>query len=692
MRLVALGLIAGAILGATAGLVVLFRTVTAQRHAEMVVWQSRLGRLAEQQTLGIDRWISGRFTTLRALADNASLQIYMTTLTQGGSDSNAVLAQRKFLNDLLTVTAERDGFTERAVLPPELTNEQQIGHAGIALLAPDRHVITASDGMPPLAGRLGAAVAALPEGRRGFIDFTTLADGQAVLGFLEPIYAVQSEPATNQLVGYVLGATKIDADLLATLKLAEPHPASEKSTVIRVSDGMVDYLLPLGDSAQIPQRRLSRNTADLDTAFAADHPGDFAEKIDSGGTRVLVTGRAAAVAPWVVAETVSVDEAFAATDSQARRDAVYLLLGAMLVIAAILAAWRHGSSLRLAALAKEYKTLAERYDQQRQRLRVITDTQSDAIYIVDRLGKVQFANRAFAVRLGVAAEDCVEKPLKALVGPAAASEILDPVAHSLAEGVEIRETLRRGQGADAQVIHIAFVPLSREAHAEPAVLVVEHDVTAAMADREHREKALDQLIAALIAAIDLRDHYAAHQSSRVATLSRGIAEELGLDSKLVATAETAGRLMNFGKALVPPEFLTRAGKLNEQELEIVRQSIATTADIVASVEFDGPVVHALQDASERWDGTGPRGLRGEDIPVAARIVAVANSFVAAAMTRPYRQAAGVDRAVAEVLAEAGKAFDRRVVSGLTNFIDNRGGRALFEPDSTTATGGNDAFS
>ncbi len=118
MRSIALGLIAGAILGAAAELVVLFRTVTAQRDAELVVWQSRLGRLAEQQALGIDRWIGGRFTTLRALADNASLQIYMTTLTQGGSNSDAVLAQRKFLNDLLTVTAERDGSTERAALPP----------------------------------------------------------------------------------------------------------------------------------------------------------------------------------------------------------------------------------------------------------------------------------------------------------------------------------------------------------------------------------------------------------------------------------------------------------------------------------------------------------------------------------------------------------------------------------------------
>lgn len=682
MRVIALGLIAGALLGTVIAIVVLFRTIEAQREAQFVVWQSRLGQLAEQQALDIDRWVNAHFTTLRAVADNASLQIYMAGLSQSSGDSDIALAQRKFLTDLLTVTAVRNGFSERQPLPAELTNEQQIGHAGIALLAPDRHVIAATDNMPPLDGRLGEALGALPAGHRSLIDFTALADGVVVLGFLEPIYAIQSEPATDQLAGYVLGITRPDADLTAALKLADPHPVTEQSTLVRVEGGMVDYLLPPGSGGVIPQRRLSRDTANLDMAFAVARPGDFAEKIDHAGTSVLTTGRAVAGTPWFVVDTISTEEAFVETDAQARRNGVYVLLGAMLVIAVILAAWRHGSSRRLAALADEYRVLAERYDQQRQRLRVVTDTQSDAITIVDSGGKVQFANRAFAARLGIAAADCVDKPLRSLVGPAASGGNLAAVARCLAEGVEIRETARREDGSEIRVIQTVYVPLPREHQAEPAVLVVEHDVTAAVAERERREKALDQLIAALMAAIDLRDPHAAHQSGRVAALSRGIAEEMGLDGKLVATAETAGRLMNFGKALVPPDLLTRAGKLSPEELEIVRRSIAMTADIVSSVEFDGPVVHALQDASERWDGTGPRGLKGDGISIVARIVAVANAFVAAAIARSYREGAGVDRAIAEIIAEAGAAYDRRVVSALANFIDNRGGRALFGDEAS----------
>ena len=680
-RLIALGLIIGTLLGACIGVVVLFQSIRLQRAQELVVWQSRLAQQADAQSSSIARWVDQRFTSLRALADNASLQIYMTGIVQSAGDATQTAeaqAQKKFLSDLLTVTAVHGGFTETPALPAELTNEHHIGHAGLALLAADRHLLIATADMPPLEGKLTEAIAALPGGRRSLIDFFSLADGEVVLGFIEPIYAVQSDPGPDTLVGYVLGVTKPTADLFATLKLPPPEPASADSTLVRLNGDMIEYVFSSGDADKLLARRLSRTTADLDVIFAVDHPGDFAQKIDYRGTPVLVTGRAIANTPWVVADTVSVDEALSATDALAKRNGVFLLLGTMLVIAIVLAAWRHGTSRRLGMLADEYRDLAQRYDRQRHRLRVITDTQSDAIYIVDRGDCVRFANRAFASRLGISSDDAVGKSLKALVGPAAATPILDAVARCLTERIELRETVRRGDGPAVVVIQTIYIPLPPDDQEPPSVLVIEHDVTATMAEREKREKALNELVAALTAAVDLRDEHAAHQSSRVAAVSRGIAEELGLESKLVATAETAGRLMNFGKAMAPPELLTRSGELSPEELDIVRKSIASTADIVSTVEFDGPVVHALRDATERWDGTGPRGLKAAEIPIVAQIIALANVFVAAAMPRAYRENAGVDHAMAEVQAQSGKAFDRRVVSALSQFIDNRGGRTLFD--------------
>lgn len=686
-RFIAPGLVLGALLGAAIGVAVLFHSISAQRGQELVIWQSRLAQQAEQQSSSVAGWVQQRFTTLRALADNASLQIYLTELAPSGGNAAEVTeasAQRKFLSDLLTVAAVRGGFSERPALPLELTNERSLGHAGLALLAGDRHLLIASPDMPPLEGNLAEAIAALPKGRRGLIDFAVLADGEIVLGFVEPVYAVEADPTPDQLVGYVLGVTKPTAGLFAALKLAAPQPASADSALVRVKDGMIETIFSASEAATLLPRRLSQTTADLDLAFAAAHPGDFAQKIDYRGMRVLVTGRTVADTPWIVVNTVGVNEALA-TDARAKRNGIFLLLGTMLVIAIVLAAWRHGTSRRLAALAEEYRGLAERHDRQRQRLRVITDTQSDPIYIVDLQGNVQFSNRAFATRLGISSDDTADRSLKALVGPALAAASLDGIARCLAERIELSETIRRDEGGASRSIETIYMPLPNDDRAAPAVLVIEHDVTAATAERERRERMFNDLIAALLAALDLRDPHAAHQSARVAAVARGVAEGLKLDGKLIATAETAGRLMNFGKAMVAPELLTRRGKLTPIELDIVRKSIAATADIVATVEFDGPVVHALRDASERWDGTGPRGLADGAIPIVAQIIAIANVFVAAAMPRAYRENASLDRAMAEVQAESGRAFDRRVVSALSQFIDNCGGRALFDAAVPAAT-------
>jgi HD-GYP domain-containing protein (c-di-GMP phosphodiesterase class II) len=100
----------------------------------------------------------------------------------------------------------------------------------------------------------------------------------------------------------------------------------------------------------------------------------------------------------------------------------------------------------------------------------------------------------------------------------------------------------------------------------------------------------------------------------------------------------------------------------------------TSADLLDGIEFDGPVVETLRQAQARWDGTGTPAVAGDAILVTARIVAVANAFVGMVSRRAYREALGIDRAVDALLAQVGKAFDRRVVAALIGYLDNHGGR------------------
>jgi HD-GYP domain-containing protein (c-di-GMP phosphodiesterase class II) len=109
------------------------------------------------------------------------------------------------------------------------------------------------------------------------------------------------------------------------------------------------------------------------------------------------------------------------------------------------------------------------------------------------------------------------------------------------------------------------------------------------------------------------------------------------------------------------------------------------ADMLQSIEFDGPVVETLRQAQERWDGSGqPRGLKGEGILLTARIIAVANALVGMISDRAFRQAMSIDQASEILFKETGKAYDRRVVAALVNYLDNRDGRTQIAEQVTVA--------
>ena len=151
---------------------------------------------------------------------------------------------------------------------------------------------------------------------------------------------------------------------------------------------------------------------------------------------------------------------------------------------------------------------------------------------------------------------------------------------------------------------------------------------------------------------------------------------MNLGDREIGTAETAGSLLNFGKVLVAPELLTKTGELSEADRAKVRQSVQTSAALLQGIDFDGPVVETLRQAQAHWDGSGfPQDLAGEQILLTARIVGVANAFVGMVSRRAYREALDVDKAMELLLAQVGKAFDRRVVAALVSYLDNHGGRS-----------------
>ena len=104
----------------------------------------------------------------------------------------------------------------------------------------------------------------------------------------------------------------------------------------------------------------------------------------------------------------------------------------------------------------------------------------------------------------------------------------------------------------------------------------------------------------------------------------------------------------------------------------------SSAELLSSVAFDGPVVETLQQVQERVDGKGDKGLAGDEILPTARILAVANAFVAMVSARAHRAGLPVDEAMAQLLSDMGRLYDRGVVAALVSYLDNKGGRQHWE--------------
>jgi diguanylate cyclase (GGDEF)-like protein/putative nucleotidyltransferase with HDIG domain len=169
-------------------------------------------------------------------------------------------------------------------------------------------------------------------------------------------------------------------------------------------------------------------------------------------------------------------------------------------------------------------------------------------------------------------------------------------------------------------------------------------------------------IEALALAIDAKDHTTHKHMQRVQVYSVEIGKEMGLSPDELQALEAASLLHDIGKLAVPEHIISKPGALTAEEHEKMKIHPDVGAEILERVDFPYPVAPIVRSHHERWDGTGyPAGLKGEQIPVGARILAAVNALDALASQRPYRPALPLDQAMAQVSSEAGTSFDPKVV-------------------------------
>jgi diguanylate cyclase (GGDEF)-like protein/putative nucleotidyltransferase with HDIG domain len=183
-------------------------------------------------------------------------------------------------------------------------------------------------------------------------------------------------------------------------------------------------------------------------------------------------------------------------------------------------------------------------------------------------------------------------------------------------------------------------------------------------------------IEALARAIDAKDGTAENHIRRVQLYATAVARELGMSDAEAQAVRTAALLHDIGKLAVPEHILSKPGPLTAEEFQKVQAHPQVGADIIAAVPFPYPVAPLIQNHHERWDGRGyPRGLKGEDIPLGARILFLVDYFDALTSNRPYHEAMTFEAAVALIEQETGKALDPRCVEAFVRVLPQVRGEA-----------------
>jgi PAS domain S-box-containing protein len=175
-------------------------------------------------------------------------------------------------------------------------------------------------------------------------------------------------------------------------------------------------------------------------------------------------------------------------------------------------------------------------------------------------------------------------------------------------------------------------------------------------------RALEGTVSALASVAEVRDPYTAGHQQRVTRLAVAIATEMGLPQEQIEGIHVAGSLHDVGKLYIPAEILSKPGKLNEVEFNLVKMHSQAGYDILKTVEFPWPVAQIVLQHHERLDGSGyPQGLKNEDILLEAKILAVADVVEAMASHRPYRPSLGMGQALDEISHKSGILYDPKVV-------------------------------
>ncbi len=299
------------------------------------------------------------------------------------------------------------------------------------------------------------------------------------------------------------------------------------------------------------------------------------------------------------------------------------------------------------------------------------------LFLCDRQGRVRKVNECAQKMFGFTRSEIIGRTIEELLVPEEDVEISKGHWKVLFEEKRgfFLEARRRRRDRSPVWIQVMGFPLVQKGTVEGAYLIYQ-DVTpqkeaksaieALNRQLENRlsdlNEAWKQTVRVLTRASEARDPYTAGHQRRVAQLARAIAEELGMEPEACSQVELAALVHDIGKIEVPSEILVKPGALSPIEFQLIQTHPEAGWKILKEIVLPWPLAEIVCQHHEALDGSGyPRGLKGNEILVESRIIAVADTVEAMASHRPYRPALGIARALEEIEGRRGRKMDPLVV-------------------------------
>jgi PAS domain S-box-containing protein len=330
----------------------------------------------------------------------------------------------------------------------------------------------------------------------------------------------------------------------------------------------------------------------------------------------------------------------------------------------------------------ERKKAEERLRFEEQRFRAFVDHSLDIIVILNLEGIVTYINPAIERVLGYKVEERIGANTLEVINPDDLQYLADNViilfTDTNAPVVQFEVRLRHKDGSWHTFEAVGSNMVNN--NVVEAVIVNYRDITERKKAEEKIQQTLESLkkavgttIQVLVSAVEARDPYTAGHQIRSADLARAIATDMGLCQDKIEGIRIAGSIHDIGKLSIPAEILSKPTKLTEIEFSLVKGHSQSGYEMLKDVESPWPLAQIVYQHHERMNGSGyPRNLKGDEIILEARIMAVADVVEAMASHRPYRAALGIEAAMEEVEKNKGILYDNTVADACLKLFREKG--------------------